>query len=168
MLVYHAAMDINHARFRFLYLLDLRPEHRIPFDLLRILDFYFLFPHLLADVTLARGMGRQKRAFSGRASKHNRVPSPKLLIRQMQGIHETAIHALVHDGFVVPEPLELEIVQRTTKPIPERLSEIFAAQPKDEQTLASFLATELAQMPLNGPQGLKARTGLLEHRYDPN
>jgi hypothetical protein len=167
MLVYHAALDINHARFRLLYILELNPEHQLMFDLLRILDFYFLFPHLLGGVPLARNMTRQKRAFAERSSKHNRVPSPKLLIRQMQGIHETAIRALMADGLVLPEPFELQIVQRSKTPIPSALEEVFASQPEDERALASFLATELATMPLNGPTGLKARTGLLEHRYDP-
>jgi hypothetical protein len=167
MLVYHAALDINHARFRLLYILELHPEHRLVFDLLRVLDFYFLFPHLLGSVTLAQNMIRQKRTFAKRSSKHNRVPSPKLLIRQMQGIHETAIRALMADGLVLPEPFELQIVQRSTTQVPPALEEVFASQPEEERALASFLATELATMPLNGPTGLKARTGLLEHRYDP-
>jgi hypothetical protein len=167
MLVYHAALDINHARFRLLYILELHPEHRVIFDLLRILDFYFLFPHLLGNVTLARSMTRQKRAFAERSSKHNRVPSPKLLIRQMQGIHETAVRALMADGFVLPEPFEVQIVQRSATTVPAALEQIFASQPEEERTLASFLATELATIPLNGTNGLKARTGLLEYRYDP-
>ncbi len=167
MLVYHAALDINHARFRLLYILELHPQHQLMFDLLRILDFYFLFPHLLGSVTLARNMTRQKRAFAERSSKHNRVPSPKLLIRQMQGIHETAVRALMADGLVLPEPFELQIVQRSETPVPPALEEVFASQPEDERALAAFLATELATMPLNGPNGLKDRTGLLEHRYDP-
>lgn len=167
MLVYHAALDINHARFRLLYVLELHAEHRVMFDLLRILDFYFLFPHLLGNVTLARSMTRQKRALAERSSKHNRVPSPKLLIRQMQGIHETAVRALMANGLVLPEPFELQIVERSATPVPAALKEVFASQPEDERALALFLATELATMPLNGQDGLKARTGLLEHRYDP-
>lgn len=167
MLVYHAALDINHARFRLLYILELHPQRQLIFDLLRILDFYFLFPHLLGGVTLARNMTRQKRAFAERSSKHNRVPSPKLLIRQMQGIHETAVRALMADGLVLPEPFELQIVQRSATPVPDALEKVFTSQPEDERALANFLATELATMPLNGQDGLKARTGLLEHRYDP-
>ena len=167
MLVYHAAVDMNHARFRLIYLLELHLNHRLAFDLLRILDFYFLFPHLLGNVRLARNMTRQKRQFAERASKHNRVPSPKLLIRQMQGIHETAVRALMADGLVAAEPFELQIVERSAKPVPDGLRKVFESQPEAERSLASFLATELAKIPLNGPDGLKARTGLLEHRYDP-
>jgi hypothetical protein len=167
MLVYHAAFDINHARFRALYLLELHPAHRMQFDLLRILDFYFLFPHLLGHVQLARNMTRQKRQFAERASKHNRVPSPKLLIRQMQGIHETAVRALMADGLVLAEPFEFQIVERSEKPIPDALLKVFKSQPQEEQALGNFLATEVAKIPLNGSDGLKARTELLEHRYDP-
>ena len=129
------------------------------FDLLRILDFYFLFPHLLGSVTLARNMTRQKHAFAERSSKHNRVPSPKLLIRADAGnLRRHVIRALMADGLVSPEPFELQIVQRSETPIPPALEAVFASQPEDERALATFLATELATMPLNGPNG-RSKTG---------
>lgn len=167
MLIYHPAFDVNHARLRLIQLLDSANPPELSFDLLRILDFYFLFPHLLANIQLSRGMTRMKRELGARANKYNRVPSPRTLIRQMEGVQETAIRALeaVH---LVEFPLAgISTVKRSSAPLPDGLVRVINEQPEGERALAQALATEVAKIPLNGPDGLKARTGLLEYRYDP-
>jgi hypothetical protein len=167
MLIYHPAFDINHARLRILQLVEYSNLKDIPFDLLRILDFYMLFPHLLADVKLSRGMTRAKRLLAARANKYNRVPAPKVLIRQMEGIHETAVRALEASGVIELPLYDVVVIRRSALPVPDELTKIINDQPPEEQELAKLLATEVASIPLNGPDGLKARTGLLEYRYDP-
>jgi hypothetical protein len=166
MLIYHPAFDINHARLRIIQLLEGLRDREVPFDLLRILDFYFLFPHLLADVQLKQGMTRIKRELRRRGNKYNRVPAPKVLIRQMEGIHETAVRALQASN-LVDMAQDMAVVKRSDIPLPEALKKVIADQPDQEQTLANILSGEVATIPLNGPNGLKARTGLLEYRYDP-
>jgi hypothetical protein len=47
------------------------------------------------------------------------------------------------------------------------LTELLVSQTKEEKEVASYLATQISRIPLHGPNGLKSRTGLLEHRYDP-
>ncbi len=167
MLIYHPAFDINHARLRIIELVEYAGRKDIAFDLLRILDFYLLFPHLLADVRLSRGMTRIKRDLAARRNKYNDVPSPKTLIRQMEGIHEAAIRALETSGLVEVPNEQLLTIRRTGTPLPSKLIQIFAEQPDEERDLVKLLTTEVIQIPLNGPDGLKARTGLLEYRYDP-
>lgn len=167
MLVYHPAFDINHARLRIIQLIDGLRDKEIPFDLLRILDFYFLFPHLLADVKLTKALLRTKRELGKRANKYNRVPAPKVLIRQMEGIHETAIRALQSSHLVELPSRDTAVVKRSSVPLPDDLKKVIADQPEQEKALVQILSGEVATIPLNGPDGLKARTGLLEYRYDP-
>lgn len=167
MLIYHPAFDINHARLRIVQILEGLRDREVPFDLLRILDFYFLFPHLLADVQLKKGMTRVKRELGARGNKYNRVPAPRILIRQMEGIHETAVRALQASKLVDVPARDMAIVKRSDVPLPDELKKVIADQPEQEQALASILSSEVATIPLNGPNGLKARSGLLEYRYDP-
>jgi hypothetical protein len=167
MLIYHPAFDVNHARLRLIQLLDSAKPPELSFDLLRILDFYFLFPHLLADIKLTRGMTGLKRELAGRANKYNRVPSPRTLIRQMEGVQETAVRALEAVRLVELPLAGVSVVKRSSAPLPEGLVKVINEQPAEEKALAQALATEVAKIPLNGPDGLKARTGLLEYRYDP-
>lgn len=167
MLIYHPAFDVNHARLRLIQLLGSANPPELSFDLLRILDFYFLFPHLLANIQLPRGMARMKRELAARANKYNRVPSPRTLIRQMEGVQETAVRALEASHLVELPLASISIVKRSAVPLPDDLVRIISEQPDAEKALAQALATEVAKIPLNGPDGLKARTGLLEYRYDP-
>lgn len=167
MLIYHPAFDINYARLRIIQLIDGLRDKEVPFDLLRILDFYFLFPHLLADVKLTKGLLRTKREFGKLANKYNGVPAPKILIRQMEGIHETAIRALQSSNLVELPSSDMALVRRSSITLPDDLKTVIADQPEQERELAKILSGEVATIPLNGPDGLKARTGLLEYRYDP-
>lgn len=167
MLIYHPAFDVNHSRLRIIQLLEGLRDREVPFDLLRILDFYFLFPHLLADVQLKQGMTRVKRDLGRLGNKYNQVPAPKVLIRQMEGIHETAVRALQASNLVDVPTQDMAIVKRSDIPLPEELKKVIADQPEQEQALANILSGEVATIPLNGPNGLKARSGLLEYRYDP-
>lgn len=167
MLIYHPAFDVNHARLRLIQLLEFALAQELSFDLLRILDFYFLFPHLLAEVKLTRGMSRLKKELAARANNYNRVPSPRTLLRQMAGVQETAIRALEAFRLIELPLAGVSVVKRSSAPLPEGLIRVISEQPEEERALAQALATEVAKIPLNGPDGLKARTGLLEYRYDP-
>ena len=167
MLIYHPAFDVNHARLRVIQLLDHAKPQELQFDMLRILDFYFLFPHLLAEIKLTRGMTRLKRELASRANKYNRVPSPRMLIRQMEGVQEAAVRALEAGRLLDLPSAGVSVVKRSNVPLPTELVRVISEQPEDEKALASTLATEVALIPLNGPDGLKARSGLLEYRYDP-
>jgi hypothetical protein len=64
--------------------------------------------------------------------------------------------------------LESGVTFRTEQNLPESLLALMANQPEAERSLALFLSTKLSQVPFTGDNGLKARTGLLEYRYDPD
>ncbi len=164
MLIYHPAYDINHGMFRMLRLLEVNSEHRMKWDTFRILDLYYLFPHLLADVRLS-GLTTQKRRFGKQGSKYTRVPTPRIFIQQMVGFHELVARSLIGKGFLNGRSFEERSLQRTDQPLPIELRAAFKGA-VDDQDLIELLAVKLAAIPLSGPRGLKSRTGLLEFRYD--
>lgn len=165
MLVYHPAYDVNHGMFRMLRLLEVNPEHALPWDTFRILDIYYLFPHLLQDARLPRNLAAQKRQFAEQGSRYTRVPEPKIFIQHMAGLHESVAASLASKGFLDAQALRHDLLHRTNEPLPEAIRDAFAASQAD-QPLARLLAVDLAAIPLSGRNGLKDRTGLLEHYYD--
>jgi hypothetical protein len=167
MLIYHPLYDLNHGVFRTLALLERTPKKSLAFDAFRILDFYLLFPHLLAGVPLPSKMLRMKRQLEGRQSKFNRVPSERGLLQQMLGAHHAVTSSLAAKGFLDVDALRAGTLLRTSQPLPEALLSEIEQQPKDELELLDFLAMDVAAIGPLGKDGLKARTGLLEHRYDP-
>jgi hypothetical protein len=146
-------------------MLELNPDHAFELDKYRILDFYYLFPHLLGSITLPSKMIGRKKKFGKTASPYNRVPNPKGLIQQLRGLHFEIARSAAAKGLIEPADLDAERLVRTDVPLPEFLSVTIASDDGDHE-LAEMLAVDMAEIALNGPNGLKARTGLLEHRYD--
>lgn len=167
MLIYHAARDLNHGMFRMLNLIDHCPAKSVAFDTMRILDFYYLFPHLLAEVSLPRHLIARKRKLREFGSKYSRVPSPHLFIQQLRGTMEVVARSLASKGFIEAPALDAASIIRTDQPLPPGISMAIERQLDVEKALVQLLGEELSQVPLLGPGGLKARTGLLEYRYDP-
>ncbi len=165
MLVYHPAFDLNHGMFRMLRLLETNPKRQMKWDTFRILDLYYLFPHLLEAARLPRSMTKRKREFGKLGSKYTRVPTPRMFIQQLRGIHEAIARSLAAKGFIDPAEFEEGVLVRTEREIPLDLLRTFA-DAVDDVALVDMLAVEMAAIPLKGSDGLKDRTGLLEHRYD--
>ena len=165
MLIYHPVYDTNHGMFRLLRLLEVNPDRQLKWDTYRILDLYYLFPHLLEDVRFPRAMMKWKRAFTTSGSKYTRVPSPRSFIQQIEGIHESVARSLAAKGFIEPAEFDEKLLVRTEREIPPELAESMAGASQDKN-LVKMLAIEMAAIPLSGIGGLKERTGLLEHRYD--
>lgn len=165
MLIYHPAYDANHGMFRMLRLLDANPNHTMKWDTFRILDIYYLFPHLLLDARLPRNLTKAKKALGAGDSKYNRAPSPKLFIQQIAGLHESIAMSLASKGFIDDAVLKSGLLKRTAKPLPDIVQTAIDGASADDD-LVRLLAIDLASLPLSGQNGLKERTGLLEHYYD--
>lgn len=165
MLVYHPAFDLSHGMFRMLRLLEANPERQMKWDTFRILDLYYLFPHLLEAARLPRNMTKRKRDFGKLGSKYTHVPTPRIFIQQLRGIHELIARSLAAKGFIEPAEFDEGVLVRTERTIPPELLRMIS-DAVDDEGLIHMLAVDIAALPLTGINGLKDRTGLLEHRYD--
>ncbi|MDR9759422.1 hypothetical protein RJJ37_07215 [Rhizobium redzepovicii] len=164
MLVYHPAYDIYHGAFRSLLLLEHTPSKTMPFDTMRILDLYFVFPYLIADLDFPRGAGAKGRKLAGSPSRFNTLPSPRTFLEQMKGLHTLIGTALAGLGFISGDAFKNGVIERTATLVPETL--LSNASPEDLE-LAEYLGTKIATIPILGKTGLKARSKLMEFRYDP-
>ena len=165
MLIYHPAFDLSHGMFRMLRLLEANPKRQMKWDTFRILDLYYLFPHLLDAARLPRTMTKRKREFGKLGSKYTRVPTPRTFIQQLRGIHESIARSLAAKGFIEPAEFDDGVLVRTDREIPPELMRMFT-EAVDDAALVQMLAVDMAAISLTGGDGLKDRTGLLEYRYD--
>ena len=164
MLIYHPVFDTNHGMFRMLSLLEATSSKSLRWDAFRILDLYYLFPHLLGAARLPRALSGAKPHYGKMDARYNKVPAPRVFIQQLVGLHEIVARSLIGKDFLAAGAFERNLLQRTEKILPAALIEAF--QQADDRALVELLATQVGTIPLNGPNGLKDRTGLLEHRYD--
>ncbi len=168
-LSYQPAFDPFHAAWRLLRLRqDVLPETALPEDHVRILDFYLLFPFRL-DAMRLKATHRRFRKLAAAYSEqrpYGELPDDRTLFNRMQSIQTAAFDTLVSkELFDLPE-YERGCILATFATLPSdlqgRVSEINEAQ----SDLVEFLRALATEYELLGPDGLKDRTGLMEHLYD--
>jgi len=47
MIIYHPAYDVNHCSYRILNILYAAKDNKVHCDMLKIVNFYYVYPHLL-------------------------------------------------------------------------------------------------------------------------
>lgn len=166
MLSYHGAFDLNHSIYRMLRLLEHHPEKSLAWDTFRILDYYCLFPHELKKLDWPRSIQKFKARFSYAETKYNKISNRRHLFHQLELIEDISARSLASKGFIDADALLRGTLSRTDKSLPADLETVIQRNDDAEDALVTFLAQNLSQVPLFGEKGLKARSGLLEHRYD--
>lgn len=170
-LSYQPAFDPYNAVFR---ILQLRKggwlDRTMPYDALRIADFFLLFPFFLQDNDnrykpehrAIRAVGRKYEA----VKPYSRLPDKRTLLRRIEPFQVAAIGSLVSAGFVQAEGWEQKMVKATKAELPEALSIRLEDENSSNSELIEAILKLLYEYPLTGKDGLKHRTGLLEYRYD--
>lgn len=164
MLVYHPAFDAYHCVFRLLAILEGQPP--IESDRLRILDFVLCFPAVVAGFRLPQNATGLRRP-SKLADNPYRTPlNSRASFDTLAASHDGALACLAAANFVAPEELRNRMVVRTDSPLPDGLLQQCANLRAREHLYFQKVLPALLDIPLLGQDGLKARSGLLEHRYD--
>jgi hypothetical protein len=168
-ITFQAALDPFHSMFRLLRLRELIKQFgALPRDQARILDFYLLFPFRVRDIRLAPKHQRYKKLAEKYAhlTPYGEQPDAPALFNRMEPIQAAALETLASRHFINPIKLARGEVDSTNQLAPngvmKRIEELNAQQ----GDLMEFLGVLASDYALLGDQGLKARTGLLEHRYD--
>lgn len=168
-LTYNEAFDPYHAAFRFVRLhLACDIQNRVPFDTIRILDFYLLFPFRLQAMRLFdedRGWRRVSKAYLEKAP-YGAMPDDAVVFSRMETVQRAAASSLVMSGYLARDAWELNEVQFTKEKIPDALRLRCSELNTKMKDFVEILCQIRARYPLGGRDGLKDRTGLLEYRYD--
>jgi hypothetical protein len=166
MLIYHPAFDPYHCVFRGMRLLDAISGLEIEIDGFRIADFYILFPALIENMRLPRDLLKWRSHFSAMKNPYHFSGDQKLVFERMREFQLMALRAMSHNRIIDETKLQKEYVIRGEKPFPEFLGKLVKKANEQESGLMNFICDLFNQIPLRGKDGLKARSGLLEYKYD--
>jgi hypothetical protein len=168
-LTYNEAFDPYHTAFRFIRLnLACQLHKRMPFEMLRILDFYLLFPFRLQDIRLHsedRGWRKISRTYGDRAP-YGAMPEDSSIFARMELFQRAAAASLVHSGHLSAEAWETDEIEFVTRELPTALVARCVVLNERMADVMNILCQIKARYALGGRDGLKDRTGLLEYRYD--
>jgi len=171
MLIYNEAFDIYHCTFRILNLLDRIEENKsVEIDRLRIWDFYLVFPNKLHEVSLSNNEKDIRQLMKEYISKVN---NPYLFLRDERKMFQrirpyqlNAIKCLASYSIINNDYLETNRIKIKDKKQSKEFVEKFGELSRKQQNLIKLLTSHFFLMPLNGLNGIKKKTGLMEFRYD--
>ena len=171
MITYNPAFDLYHAIFRMAHILQrLDDGECFEIDKVRIWDFYVLFPSKLYSVSL-RQFGQD--IIEARKTYIERPRNPyeyrgdnRKLFEWIKPFQLSALNCLVSCGILDKDNyLDGKVTvsnRQALNDFVERSGQFTAR----EQNVLSFLGLFSRHMSLTGADGLKARTRLLESKYD--
>ena len=166
MLTYHPAFDLYNATFRLLRLLEPIGLRELELERLRILDFYLLFPFLLADVEFPASARKFKKHFDSKPSEYDKITDPKRLFIRLEPYQLAAVQCLAAHSLIDTGMLKDKKIKRTTCPLPHELQNTIVERNKNSIEI-KLLCGPLADIDLYGERGLKSKSDLFEYRYDP-
>ncbi len=172
MLVYHPAFDIFHTVFRMMVLIKNLKTPIIELERFRMMDFYLAFPNELSKISFAK-LGKElqqyKKVMPKEANKYEDVHDSFKTLERMRPYQMDAIRFLISYGYIDSEKFEK---QYTISIIDSNIIEGIVAtweqtsRPIDKNALG-IVTGSFSSVIFQGDKGLKAKTGLLIHRYDP-
>jgi hypothetical protein len=167
-LTYQPAFDPFHATFRLLRLRNVILKYgNLPRDLVRILDFYLLFPFRVREIRLKPAHRRHKSVADNYAhlKPYGDAPESSLIFARMEPMQAAALETLAAQGFIAAGALAGDKVQADREP-PHEVASRVADRNATQADLMTFLDLLASEYNLLGAEGLKARTALMDFRYD--
>lgn len=170
MLVYHPLLDVNHCTYRLCAILSSISAEEISIDQLRILDYYYLFPSEIKNITPwpASLKGNIKKLVKNITDCFEDIGNPSRVFFDLFHFQKNAILELVSKGIIEPSVFETGQVKLSSQAFPYELASLIKNDPFVNSDTFKIISCELPKLEMNGPNGLKKRSGLMEFRYDPS
>jgi len=166
MLLYHPYKDSNHCTFRILSIM-LKHDNEIPLDKLKILDFFYLFPHFLKEIKpWPRDLSAFKKYLKDFDKPFENTPNKKKLFFDMENVQNQALMQLASRGIMSVERLKKGFVKLDASKLPEPILEQINNDDFNGGAVLKILVEGLCNSPWSGSGGLKMRSGLMEYKYD--
>lgn len=165
-LVYHPAYDPYGCVLRSVQFLT-ASDQALFAEQLRLFDFLLLFPEFISTFRLSPSTrSRFKRTSFRPRFRYEERPPAKRLFSEMELSFEAALQTLKTKEIIVSTDINTDIFLLNRKAVPEGLDALVAKRNVIEAELIEFLIHLNSSFSFFGPDGLKARSGLMEFRYD--
>ncbi|ACT11774.1 MULTISPECIES: ABC-three component system middle component 5 [Pectobacterium] len=163
MIIYHPFKDANHCSYRIISLLyknnsKIRDEH------LNFMDFYYLFPCQMQNID---GWPRSNSKLAHKISTINHsyetIENPRRIFFELNIIRKNTLAHLFSKGILslIDEYISLNVERIPASLINTLETDIFRASFE-----FATIANEIPKLTIKGKKGLKAKTNLMEYRYD--
>lgn len=167
MLMYHPAFDANHCLYRIVSILNSTKEKDISWSLLRMMDFYYLFPSQLKKITpWPKEIQKLKALISKIPDQFEDLTNPVRVFFELESFQKTAALELIAKGILSKESFEKGVMRLEPDSLPPAFIEFLASDDFLSSNAFKLITQALPLANFNGAKGLKDRSGLMEYIYD--
>jgi hypothetical protein len=165
MLIYHPRNDTYNCVLRVLSILKNLDAQSIEFIRLRAIDFYYVFPHLISDISFPKGNQYSflKKQAKTLPNPYEKLPDNKRLFSELGDFQIQALHILKAKNVLTEEDGH---IFRSVNFENSSIQNLFINNSYVSEEFYKNVVKFLNGIELYGDSGLKKRTGLLEYRYD--
>ena len=132
---------------------------------MRIWDFYFVFPREAKKITMPRDLFSLKSSL-GEANQYEELLDGQRVFDRMRPFQLAAYKYLAAHSLIDSAELAKNSISAGAKPIPNELKQEMKSLDRLQESVMNVITGPLSALPLDGPSGLKARTRLLDFKYD--
>lgn len=163
MIIYHPAYDAHHCSYRILNILNSVDGKKLTKEALKLIDYYYVYPHLLKRVSkLPRPLNSYKEKINAVPEPFEITPNPKSLYFDLIATQDSAIFSLSQKSLITRSENEVEL---NVELLPQSLIDAFNIDEFSQSDFFIMLTTSFPKVSLNGNNGFKSRSGLMEYRY---
>lgn len=170
MLVYNQAFDVYHSVYRIINILSYFEGEDVEIDRLRIWDFYFLFPEKVYNIRFKREEKDIKNLLPTLVVKkdnpYNQLLDDRKMFEKIRPYQMNALKCLASYGLINSDYVISNRVNSISKDLLENMKSKFLEMSAREKNMMKLMTSHFYLMPMNGVNGLKYKTGLLEFKYD--
>lgn len=165
--MYHPSQDINHCLYRLILILNLSEKDFISVETYRVIDFYTLFPHLLKMIKpLPNELRSYRKLFNSVKDPFEAIKNTKRVMFELENFQSICIQNLIAKGLIDKGYFDNGQLKLNSDKIPEKLIESINNSHLSKESWFKAIINNFPDISFNGKNGLKARTGLMEFRYD--
>lgn len=167
MLMYHPAFDANHCLYRIVSILYATTDQQISWPLLRLLDFYYLFPSQLKNI---KPWPSEIRNLKARVLKipeqFEDLTNPARTFFELESFQKTATLELIAKGVISKSSFDKGIMELEPDSLPSAYTALQEVVGVQKSEAFEVITKGLPRTKFNGSNGLKFRSGLMEYIYD--
>ena len=162
-MIYNHAYDIYNCMFRILALLY-RSEQEFSIEQIRIFDFIIAFPEMINMTRIPKGSARGKKIIQ---NKYLSPQSHTKVFYRTENFQISALnHLAAHNIIDAQKYAENTVVLNKSTDLPKYIIDEIASVDSNSDMAIRICINSLYNVPVNGENGLKDRTKMMEYRYD--
>ena len=168
MITYHPATDYYHCWMRLAYIISQAFDGALEYERARIVDYYICFPKQLLSCQLPTLYSAKiKRAVRLLPESYEDTLSVRQAFLHMTEIHRHVVMDMTSKGLIdLVSYKDGKLIPVDSQYSRALLTKVADTWLHDNEELYRMIISALSSMQLNGKNGLKDRSGLLEYRYD--